>query len=201
MPHDIFQRNVPGTTEILQRATVGVAGCGGLGSNAAVALVRAGVGRLVLADFDKVEPSNLNRQHYFQADLGRPKVAALADHLRAIRPEIGLALHEIELAPDNVARIFSACDLLVEAFDRAERKVWLIQSWCAAFPDRPVVSGNGLSGIGRHDALRVRSAGNIHFCGDGSSDMREGLCAARVAIAANMEAHVALELLVRGRLT
>lgn len=198
---DIFQRNVPGTTEILLAKTVGVAGCGGLGSNAAVALARAGVGHLVLADFDKVEPSNLNRQHFFRADLGRPKVAALADHLHAIRPEIALTLHETELTPANVPEIFSACDLLLEAFDRAERKVWLIRSWCAAYPSRPLVSGNGLSGLGDHGALRVTSAGNLHFCGDGSSQMSEGLCAARVAVAANMEAHVAIELLVRGRLT
>jgi hypothetical protein len=46
----------------------------------------------------------------------------------------------------------------------------------------------------------VTSLGNLHFCGDGSSEMSEGLCAPRVAIAAHMEANVAIELLVKGRL-
>ena len=49
----------------LQTKTVGIAGCGGLGSNCAVALARVGVGTLVVADFDRVEVSNLNRQYFF----------------------------------------------------------------------------------------------------------------------------------------
>jgi sulfur carrier protein ThiS adenylyltransferase len=128
----IFERNVPGTTEKLQKSTVGIAGCGGLGSNAAVALVRAGIGRLILADHDTVEASNLNRQHYFQGDIGKPKVEALAAHLRAINPDVDLALQDIELTPGVIAPIFADADLLIEAFDSADRKKWLIESWCAA---------------------------------------------------------------------
>ena len=91
----IFDRNVPGTTEKLAVVTVGIAGCGGLGSNAAVALARAGVGRLILVDHDRVELSNLNRQHYFQSDIGKAKVEALGLHLRAINPAIALEQHDI----------------------------------------------------------------------------------------------------------
>ena len=86
----LFERNVPGTLEILQKSTVGIAGCGGLGSNAAVSLVRAGIGKLILADHDVVEESNLNRQYYFQSDIGKKKVEALTYHLKAINPEIKL---------------------------------------------------------------------------------------------------------------
>lgn len=194
----IFERNVPGTTERLRGATVGIAGCGGLGSNAAVALARAGVGRLILADPDRVELSNLNRQHYFQSDIGRAKVEALAGHLRAINPDIELVLHELELTPENAPGIFGEADLLIEAFDRAERKRWLIESWCRAYPDRPIVCGSGLSGIGNTNALKVHSAGRIHMCGDEESDMELGLCASRVGAVANMQANVAIELLVKG---
>lgn len=194
----IFERNVPGTTERLRGATVGIAGCGGLGSNAAVALARAGVGRLILADPDRVELSNLNRQHYFQSDIGRAKVEALAGHLRAINPDIELVLHELELTPENAPGIFGEADLLIEAFDRAERKRWLIESWCRAYPDRPIVCGSGLSGIGNTNALKVHSAGRIHMCGDEESDMELGLCASRVGVVANMQANVAIELLVKG---
>jgi sulfur carrier protein ThiS adenylyltransferase len=191
----IFERNVPGTTEKLQKATVGIAGCGGLGSNAAVALVRAGVGRLILADHDIVEPSNLNRQSYYQKDIGRKKVEALAGHLRAINPDVELVLHDLELTPENLPEIFADADLLIEAFDRADRKKWLIETWCVSFPDRPVVAASGVSGCGKTEAMRVHSSGNIHVCGDEESEMTMGLCAARVMMAASMEANVAIELL------
>jgi sulfur carrier protein ThiS adenylyltransferase len=193
----IFERNVPGTTERLRGTTVGIAGCGGLGSNAAVALARAGVGRLILADPDRVEISNLNRQHYFRSDVGRVKVEALAEHLRAINPEIELVLHELELIPRNAPEVFGQADILIEAFDRAESKRWLIETWCRAFPDRPIVCGSGLSGIGKTNELRVHSAGQIYICGDEESDMSMGLCAARVGAVANMQANVAIELLMK----
>ncbi len=198
--HRLFERNVPGSTQILQHATVGIAGCGGLGSNAAVALTRAGVGSLILVDSDVVEESNLNRQYFFLPDVGKLKVVALADHLRAINPDIGITSHAIPLTPDLVPDVFAPAELLLEAFDHAESKRWLIESWCRNFPNRHIVCGNGLAGVGRTDALRVISSGRIHFCGDGESDMAMGLCSARVAIAANMQANVALELLLEGRL-
>ena len=197
MTAPVFERNVPGMTARLQRATIGIAGCGGLGSNAAVALARAGIGGLILADADVVEASNLNRQHFFQSDLGRAKVGALADHLRAIRPEINLEAHQLQLDRANVSSLFAEAELLIEAFDQAESKQWLIEAWCAAFPDRPVIAASGLGGFGNTSALQVRSSGKIYFCGDGESDMSLGLCSARVAIVANMQANQAIELLMR----
>lgn len=193
----IFDRNAPGTTEKLAVATVGIAGCGGLGSNAAVALARSGVGRLVLVDHDRVEISNLNRQHYFQSDIGKVKVEALGRHLLAINPAIALELHDIELKREDVEKIFGEADILIEAFDRAENKRWLIETWCKAFPQRHIVCGSGLSGCGATERLRVHSAGCIHFCGDEETDMSLGLCAARVGIVANMQANVAIEILTK----
>ena len=64
----------PGERTRLAAATVGIAGAGGLGSNCALHLVRSGVGRLVIADFDVVNDSNLNRQFYFRDQIGRKKV-------------------------------------------------------------------------------------------------------------------------------
>ncbi len=193
---DIFSRNVPGTTEILQKSCIGIAGCGGLGSNAAASLVRAGIGSLILVDFDRVEKSNLNRQFFFQSDIGKKKVEALSLHLKAINPEVKLISHTCEITPGNVAELFGSADLLIEAFDRAERKKWLIESWCRSFPGKPVVCGNGLSGIGKFDELKVTKIGNIYFCGDGKSNMTMGLCSARVAIVSNMEANTAIEILI-----
>lgn len=134
---DIFSRNVPGTTEILQKSCIGIAGCGGLGSNAAVSLVRAGIGKLILVDFDIVESSNLNRQFFFQSDIGKKKVEALSFHLKGINPEVNLITHTCEITPQNVPELFGSTDLLIEAFDRAERKKWLIESDRISFAREP----------------------------------------------------------------
>ncbi|MBN2414354.1 sulfur carrier protein ThiS adenylyltransferase ThiF [bacterium] len=196
MNDDMFARNVPGMTERLQGAVVAVAGCGGLGSNAAVALARAGVGTLILADYDTVEPSNLNRQFFFRGDLGRTKTRALAAHLRNINPDISLHLYQVRLTPDQVDPLLGRADLLIEAFDRAEEKQWLIETWCTLFPEKPVIAASGLAGVGGTGALRVQQSGALYICGDGVSDPEtEGLCSARVALTANMQANIALALL------
>lgn len=194
----IFARNVPGMTARLQRAVIAIAGCGGLGSNIAVMLTRAGVGRLIVADSDRVETENLNRQHFFRADVGRRKVQALADQLRAINPDIELVLHDRQVQPATVGSLFGDAELLIEAFDDAAAKQWLIESWCSEFPDRPVISASGLAGYGRSDTLSVQRAGEIYFCGDGTSDAAEGLCAARVLLVAAMQANTAVEILMGG---
>jgi sulfur carrier protein ThiS adenylyltransferase len=192
-----FSRNVPGTVEVLQKATVGIAGCGGLGSNAAVSLTRAGIGHLILADYDFVELSNLNRQYYFQADVGKPKTRVLAGHLKNINPEIRLTLHQVRLTVRNLTRLFAQADLLIEAFDRADAKQWLVETWMTGFPDRPVIIGSGLSGLGRTGELRVERSGILYVCGDQHSGDELGLAAPRVAIVANMQANTALSLLLK----
>lgn len=195
---DIFKRNVPGTRDVLSRKTVAIAGCGGLGSNAAVALARAGIGKLIIADCDVVELSNLNRQYYFLADVGKKKTDALAAHLRGINPQLNIRAHFTELTPGTVCELFAEADLLIEAFDRAESKAWLIETWCVHFPNKPVVCASGLSGYGSTGTLTVRRSGNIVMCGDFETDMSIGLTSSRVAIAANMQANEAIEILIRG---
>jgi sulfur carrier protein ThiS adenylyltransferase len=91
----LFERNVPGSTAILQKSVVAIAGCGGLGSNAAVSLVRAGIGKLIITDPDIVEESNLNRQYYFLSDIGVKKVKVLTAHLKANN---GLSKHGVKLS-------------------------------------------------------------------------------------------------------
>jgi sulfur carrier protein ThiS adenylyltransferase len=192
----IFERNVPGIRDILSRKTVAVAGCGGLGSNAAVALVRAGIGKLIIADHDLVELSNLNRQYFFLSDVGKKKTEALAAHLKAINPNLILEAHFVKLTAKSVRRLFNEADLLIEAFDRAQSKAWLIETWCTNFPGKPVVCASGLSGHGNTSSLVVRRSGDIVMVGDGETDMSMGLVSSRVAVAANMEANEAIELLV-----
>ncbi len=194
--NSIFSRNVNGMTEILTRSCIGIAGCGGLGSNAAVALVRAGIGKLILADFDNVEMSNLNRQYFFLNQVGTKKVDALANNLKSINPEVELEIFNKKIDPESIQKIFGSVDLLIEAFDKAESKKWLIEKWSINNPDKPVISGNGVSGMGNNESLITTKMGDIYFCGDGVSELSMGLCGARVAIVANMQANLAIELLM-----
>ena len=179
----------------LERAVVGIAGAGGLGSNVAAHLVRAGVRRLVLADFDVVSPSNLNRQFFFRDQIGRRKVDALAENLRRIDPDLELTLHDVRLDAANLPSLFGACDVVVEAFDNVESKSALL----SALRDRPVVSASGLAGWGRSNAMKVRRLGkDLVLVGDCASDIRAGLApqSARVGIAAAMQANAVLALLL-----
>ena len=72
----------------LSRFRVGIAGAGGLGSNCAVSLARSGIGTIVIADFDILEPGNLYRQYYFTSQLEMFKAAALKETIARINPEI-----------------------------------------------------------------------------------------------------------------
>jgi len=196
----IFTRNVSGMTEILKSKRVAVIGCGGLGSNCAVALVRAGTGNLILADFDVIEASNLNRQYYFLDDIGKNKVAVLKNHLLSINSECKITeVNKRITAEDFVS--FADADLLIEAVDRAETKHMIIETWCRNYPEKFIICGSGLSGLGGTSAIKIRQSGKIVFCGDETTDMSLGLCSAKVAIVANMQANAALELLVTGKIS
>ena len=182
---------------ILESAVVGIAGAGGLGSNCAMHLVRAGVKKLVIADFDVVGESNLNRQFFFRDQLGRKKVDVLAENLRRIEPDLSLDLRDVRLAPDNIDWTFSGCSVIVEAFDSADAKSMLLH---ALLPlGKPIVSASGIAGWGHSLAIRQRRIGkNLILIGDTSSDVNSGLApfSPRVGIAAAMEANAVVALLL-----
>jgi len=192
-------RHTPGVHARVSQATVGIAGVGGLGSAVAIALARTGVGRLIIADFDLVEPSNLNRQHYFLDQLGLPKVYALRDTLARINPHVHVAACHLRLTATNVTEIFGAVDVLVEAFDRADQKAMLVEAFAARFPDRPVVAGSGMAGYGASNSITTRRHGrNLYLCGDGTTAAAPGvgLMAPRVGIAAHHQADAVVSLLL-----
>ncbi len=191
----MMARHTPGVHEKIQGATVGLAGLGGLGSAVAVALARIGVGRLILVDFDIVEPSNLNRQQYFIDQLGQTKAEALEANLNRINPYVAYETHCIRLTPENIPTLFSEADVLVEAFDRADQKAMLLQS----FPGKPIVAASGLAGYGSGETIGVRKMGKwIHIVGDLKTGAAPGcgLMAPRVGIAAHVQANLVLRLLL-----
>jgi sulfur carrier protein ThiS adenylyltransferase len=199
----LFARHDPRVLAALQAGTVGIAGAGGLGSNVAISLARAGVGRLFIADFDRVEASNLNRQQYFVGQIGRRKVTALRESLTAINPFSKYTVHAVRVTRANAGRIFGEADVLVEAFDKAATKQMLIDVWLSLHPDRPIVAASGLAGYGKNRTLHTRRMGSLYLCGDEASQCPKGVSpmAPRVAIVANLQANLVVELLVDRRRT
>jgi len=192
-------RHTPGVHDKVKSSTVGIAGLGGLGSPVAVSLARVGVGTLVLADYDVVEPSNLNRQQYFVDQIGRPKVAAMEENLRRINPFVRTVTHNVILDDDNIPELFGGVDVLVEALDDAGAKAMLVNVMAAKLPDIPVVCASGVAGYGpSNDIATKRFSGSCYIVGDLTSEAATGvgLMAPRVGVAAHHQANCVLRILL-----
>lgn len=178
---------------ILEHAVVGIAGAGGLGSNCALHLVRAGVRRFVICDFDVVSAANLNRQFYFRDQIGQKKIVALAANLRRIEPDLDLDLRDIRVDAAHAADVFRTCDIVVEAFDTTDAKMALLG---ALLPrERPIVAASGIAGWGRSGDLIVRRIGrNLVMVGDGERGIAPDCPpqAPRVALAAALQANAVI---------
>lgn len=183
----------------LAEKTVGVIGLGGLGSNAAMLLLRSGVLRFVLADPDRVEPSNLNRQLFFPDQLGRPKTEALAETLLRIDPRASLTVAQERVGRDNMARLFSGVDVLIEAVDTADDKALIVEVASETLPATPLVWAMGLAGYDSANSIETARVGEQSWLiGDLEADVRDGLplLATRVMVAAAHEAHMAMRVLL-----
>ena len=186
----------------LLRARVGIAGAGGLGSNAAMMLARAGIGGLVLIDGDTVEASNLNRQHFMPRHLGRPKVEALAEQLRELRPDLDVVTHHQWLDRTNIAQFLPEAELWLEAMDDAAMKAMFFSAALSA--GTPVIGASGMGGFGcKAMERRVLSTSRTvaAVVGDFCSDVAQlPPLAPRVMQCAAMQADAALEWLLTGKL-
>lgn len=192
-------RHTPGVHAKLKQSCVGIAGVGGLGSAVAVALARIGVGRLIIADFDVVEPSNLNRQQYFVDQIGYLKVEALAENLRRINPYVSVEPHPLLLTPQNIPEIFAPCPVVVEAFDRADMKAMLVDSVLDKLPQATIVAASGLAGYGPNNTISTRKVSRrLYLVGDNVSEAKpgNGLMAPRVGIAAHHQANQAVRIIL-----
>lgn len=192
-------RHTPGVHEKVKKATVGIAGVGGLGSHVALALARIGIGKLVIADFDIVEPSNLNRQVFNIDQIGEVKVTALKRNIRKINPYVRVESHRVKLTEENVPTIFKTVDILVEAFDDPKEKTMLVNSFTRRYPKRPVVAASGLAGYAPSNWIKTRKIGNfLYVVGDMKTEagVGQGLMAPRVGIAAHHQANLVLRLIL-----
>lgn len=181
-----------------EAARVAVCGLGGLGSNVSIALARAGVGHLHLIDFDRVEPSNLNRQQYAAAQVGLPKAEALRANLAAINPFCDVVAETVRVTGENLATLLADDDIVCEAFDRAEAKAMLVSGVLETFPEKPVVAASGMSGLASANAITTRRVSKrLYLCGDGATDVDDnlGLYGARVLVCAAHQATMILRLI------
>ncbi len=110
-----------------QHATVVVAGLGGVGSWAAEALARTGIGHLILVDFDHIAESNTNRQiHALEGQYGKAKVQAMGDRIRQINPEIELTICDEFLEPANLDVVIPENAFVLDATDSVQTKIALV---------------------------------------------------------------------------
>jgi sulfur carrier protein ThiS adenylyltransferase len=184
----------------LRSSCVGIAGLGGLGSNIAMALARAGVGRLVLVDFDEVEKSNLNRQAYTVDQVGLRKTDALMQNIGRANPDVNVTAICHRLEPGNMMAAFSGVDVLIEALDEAAVKAALIEEASARFPKLPVIAASGVAGIRGAERVRVIRSGNLSIVQDdlAMSCHEAAVLAPKVGLFAHMQACLALEKLLEG---
>lgn len=183
---------------ILKTKTVGIAGAGGLGSNCAVSLARVNVGNLIIADFDVIEESNLNRQYYFYNQIGEKKVLALKENIKKINPQVNVKALDIKLNSKDIINIFKNCDVIIEAFDKADMKQMIIETVLDKMPDKPLIVGLGMAGWGNNNSLKTKKTDNLYICGDETTEVSDNnpALAPRVGIVANMLANQVLEILL-----
>lgn len=180
----------PAERAVLEKVRIGVAGAGGLGSNCAMHLVRSGIRHLVVADFDVVGESNLNRQFFFRDQLGMKKVDALKANLLRIDPEADIQAVDVRLDAASTRELFENCDIVVEAFDVVEAKTMILSTLMPL--GMRLVTVSGLAGWGKSNAMRVRKMGaNVVVVGDGETGVATDVApvSPRVGIAAAMEAN------------
>ena len=183
----------------LQAATVAVCGLGGLGSNIAISLARAGVGKLILIDFDSVDVTNLHRQQYKACQVGRPKPEALLSNLKEIAPYTEYETHFETVTAENAEALLCKADVICEAFDNAEAKAMLVNTVLENMPEKFLVAASGMAGYDSGNLITTRKVTKCFYvCGDGKSDVNDGigLIAPRVMLCAAHQALAVIRLIL-----
>ena len=179
-----------------------ICGLGGLGSNIAVALARAGIGKLILIDFDRVDITNLHRQQYKVCQLGEYKTNALKENLLEIAPYLKVEIHTQRLTKDNITQLLKDADIICEALDIAEFKAMLANEVLEKMPEKYLVSASGMAGMGDANLIKTRKiTSRFYICGDEVSDVNDGigLISSRVMLCAAHQAHIVLQIISERR--
>ena len=178
--------------------TVAVCGLGGLGSNIAIALARAGIGTLLLVDYDRVDITNLHRQQYKANQIGLYKADALAENLSEIAPYAEIQTVTAKITEENFTDLLKDADIVCEAFDNAEAKAMLVNGVLAQLPNCYLVAASGMAGMNNPNTIKTRKImKRFYLRGDEVSDVADtiGLVAPRVMLCAAHQAHTVLRIL------
>lgn len=195
----LIDRHTKEIHEKINNGSVTICGLGGLGSNIAISLARAGIGRLHLIDFDIVDITNINRQQYFIRHIGMKKTQALREILMEINPFMEIRTTDIKICEENIGTIFSDEDVICEAFDDPESKALLVNYILEKYSDKFLVAASGMAGYGNSNEIRTRKIGKkFCLCGDEVREGKKGrgLMAPRVMICAGHEGNAILEYLI-----
>jgi thiamine biosynthesis protein ThiF, family 2 len=195
---DLLKRNVKGISEKLKKAKVCILGLGGLGSNVAVLLARAGIAYLKLVDFDIVEASNLNRQQYRISHIGMKKTEAIRTIIKEINPFVEVKTLDIKVDRENILSVVGDVEIIVEAFDRAETKAMAIEELLTN-GNKMLVSASGMAGLGSANEIITRKVrDNFYLIGDNYSEYEEysGIMSTRVMICAAHQANIVLRIIL-----
>ena len=182
----------------ISSTTVAVCGLGGLGSNIATSLARAGIGKLLLIDFDKVDITNLHRQQYKANQIGMCKTEALQNNLKEINPYLETKIHTICLDESNAKDVLADADIICEAFDNAEAKANIVNFVLSEMPDKYIVAASGMAGLDSANLIKTRKVSKrFYLCGDEVSDIKDGigLVSTRVMLCAAHQAHTVLRII------
>ena len=195
---DLFKRNLKGIAKKLKKAEVCILGLGGLGSNVAILLARAGIGYLKLIDFDVVEASNLNRQQYRISHIGMKKTEAIKTIIKEINPFVEIEVLNKKVDRENILSVVGDIEIVVEAFDRAETKAMAIEELLTN-KNKIVISASGMAGLGSANEVITRKIKeNFYLIGDNYSDYEEysGIMSTRVMLCAAHQANMVLRLIL-----
>ena len=198
----LIERHGRDIYEKLINSRVAIAGLGGLGSNVAISLARAGIGKLFLVDHDTVDITNLNRQQYFTEDIGRKKTEALSAIIRKINPVIKLETADTYVTEENALYLFKDYPIVCECFDKAENKAMLINTLLGQSDNITVVSASGMAGYGSSNTITTsHPMERLYLCGDKISGIEQGmgLMAPRVALCAMHQANTVLEIILENK--
>ncbi|NOH16399.1 thiamine biosynthesis protein ThiF [Clostridium cochlearium] len=199
MEAQLVARHTPKIYEKLKKVSVAIAGLGGLGSTAALSLARVGIGKLILVDYDVVEPSNLNRQQYFVKHIGMKKTQAMKDIISQCNPFVEIETIDAYVDEKNIESIFKDADIIIEAFDNAETKALITNKVLKIMKNKKIITASGLAGYEDCNLIRGKKINDkFYIVGDGQAEAKpgRGLMAPRVSVAANHQANLVLEIIL-----
>ena len=172
MQHTLEERHGKELQQAFSNAAVAICGLGGLGSNIAVSLARAGIGKLILIDFARVDISNLHRQQYKPTQIGLYKTEALASNLKEIAPYFEIRCHTTKITENNFQNLLSDTDIICEAFDNPEAKAMLVNGILEHMPKKYLIAASGMAGLYSSNSIKTRRiTRHFYLCGDEVSEV------------------------------